>query len=198
MKIEMEVIRKRLKKELDSYRYQHTLGVMYTAASMAMRYSVDLTDAMLAGLLHDCAKCIPDDEKIRMCEKYQIHLTDIELQNTALIHPKLGAYLAKKEYGVEKSEILDAIAWHTTGHPKMTDLEKIIFIADYIEPGRISAPNLSEIRKISFENLDIAMFRILDDTLLYLAKKGGVIDPATEETYRYYKNIWKHSVDRMK
>ena len=63
MKIEMEVIRKRLKKELDSYRYQHTLGVMYTAASMAMRYSVDLTDAMLAGLLHDCAKCIPDDEK---------------------------------------------------------------------------------------------------------------------------------------
>ena len=190
---EIETIRKQLKKQLDKYRYQHTLGVMYTAASMAMRYGVDLTDAMIAGLLHDCAKCIQDEEKLRMCKKYHILLTETELQNTALIHPKLGAYLAKSEYGIQKKEILDAIAGHTTGHPNMTLLEKIIFIADYIEPGRTSAPNLSEIRRLAFENLDIAMFRILDDTLQYLREKGGVIDQMTEETYHYYKDFIVYS-----
>lgn len=187
IKMEIEVIRKQLKKELDHNRYHHTLGVMYTAAALAMRYDVDLKDTMLAGLLHDCAKCIPDEEKIRMCEKYEIHLTDIERKNKALIHPKLGAFLAKHQYGVEKAEILNAITSHTTGHPMMTNLEKIIFIADYIEPGRTSAPNLTKIRKLAFENLDMTMFWILDDTLQYLENKGGIIDPATEATYQYYK-----------
>lgn len=185
----MEEIKDRLKKELDRSRYHHTIGVMYTAAALAMCYEVELEDAMLAGILHDCAKCIPDNEKFRLCEEHGIILTEMEIQNTALIHPKLGAYFAEHNYGVTNTEILDAISGHTTGHPGMTNLEKIIFIADYIEPGRNAAPDLTEIRKLAFEDLDMTMYRILRDTLNYLHKKGGIIDTMTEKTYQYYKNL---------
>lgn len=186
---EIEEIRKKLKKELDAYRYQHTLGVMYTAASLAMKYCEDLNDTMMAGILHDCAKCISDDEKIKLCLEYHIPLTETEIQNPGLIHSKLGAYLANDIYGVENPQILDAIASHTTGHPDMTVLEKIIFIADYIEPGRTTAPNLTFVRKLAFEDLDKAMYQILYDTLNYLHKKGGIIDTMTEKAYQYYKNL---------
>lgn len=186
---ELEQIRREIKKQLDKYRYHHTLGVMYTAAALAMHCEISLEDAMTAGLLHDCAKCIPNDIKIELCKKYEIALTETELQNTALIHPKLGAYLAKSEYGIEKQEIIDAIAYHTTGRPDMTMLEKIIYVADYIEPGRGEAPNLPYVRKLAFENIDQAMYKILDDTLEYLNTRGGVIDPMTEKTRRYYKNL---------
>lgn len=186
---DIEKMQKQVKNELDAYRYRHTLGVMYTAASLAMRYGVELEQAMAAGLLHDCAKCIPDSQKIKMCDKYKVKLTDTELQNTALIHPKLGAYLAKSEYGVEDEDILNAIAGHTTGHPGMSMLEKIIYIADYIEPGRKEAPNLSLIRKLAFENIDDALFQILEDTLQYLKSNDRVIDLMTEETYNFYKEL---------
>ena len=185
----IEEIQSKLKNELDDFRYRHTIGVMYTAASLAMCYGVDMEEAMIAGLLHDCAKCIPDGEKILLCQEYQIALTDTELQNHALIHPKLGAYIARKDYGIQNADILHAIAAHTTGHADMTVLEKIIFIADYIEPGRDTAPHLTELRKQAFENLDKAMYHILDDTLNYLHTKGGIIDAQTETTYQYYKDL---------
>lgn len=184
---DLEKMRKQVKAALDAYRYRHTLGVMYTAASLAMRYEIPLDQAMTAGLLHDCAKCISDEKKIKMCSRHHIELSETELQNTALIHPKLGAYLAQAEYGVEDAGILDAIASHTTGHPDMSMLEKIIYIADYIEPGRTDAPNLKEVRRLAFENIDEAMFRILDDTLKYLKNSGKVIDSMTEETHDFYK-----------
>lgn len=186
---DMEKIKDKLKKELDTSRYHHTIGVMYTAASLAMCYGIGLENAMMAGVLHDCAKCIPDNEKIRLCKEYGIILTETEIQNTALIHSKLGAYLAEHNYGVTNREILDAIAGHTTGHPKMTVLEKIIFIADYIEPGRNTAPDLMVIRKLAFEDLDRTMYKILNDTLNYLHQKGGIIDTMTEKTYQYYRDL---------
>ena len=89
-----------LKKELDDNRYQHTLGVMYTAASMAMRYDVDVLKALYAGLLHDCAKCIPNDKKLHLCGKYGFTVSDIERENPSLLHAKLGACLAHEKYGV--------------------------------------------------------------------------------------------------
>ena len=125
-----------LKKELDDNRYQHTLGVMYTAASMAMCYDVDVLKALYAGLLHDCAKCIPNDKKLHLCGKYGFTVSDIERENPSLLHAKLGACLAHEKYGVTDKEIIHAIESHTTGCPAMTMLEKIIYIADYIEPGR--------------------------------------------------------------
>ena len=182
-------LRKKVKDVMTKSRYEHTLGVEFTAASLAMRYEVDIEKAELAGLLHDCAKCIDSEDTLDECKKYNIELTDVEKRNPFLIHSKLGAVHAKKLYGVDDEDIISAIRFHTTGKPDMTMLEKIIFIADYIEPGRDKAPNLKEIRKMSFVDIDEAMYMILKDTLDYLDKGEGEKDELTRDTYLFYKNI---------
>lgn len=113
-------MQRKLKKELDDDRYRHTLGVMYISAALAMRYGDDLEKAQVAGLLHDCAKCIPNEKKIKLCEKHQIPISRVEQGAPFLLHSKLGAYLAEFKYDVKDEEILQAIVWHTTGKPEMT------------------------------------------------------------------------------
>lgn len=182
-------IKKVLKKELDKERFEHTLGVMYTAAALAMAHGVDLEQAMLAGLLHDCAKCIPTEEKFSICKKNHIELTEMEQKNPSLIHAKLGAYLAKKKYGINDEAVLHAILVHTTGEPHMSSLDKIIYLADYIEPNRDKASDLDEVRPLCFKDLDEALRKVLNDTLAYLKETGKAIDTLTVDTYEYYKNL---------
>lgn len=184
-------LQKKMKNELDHDRYEHTIGVMHTAACLAMRYEEDMDRALLTGLLHDCAKCIPAEEKIKMCKKNQIEIAEAEKDNPGLLHAKLGAFLAKEKYGITDESILRAIRFHTTGCPEMTLLDKIIYIADYIEAGRKPLPNLAEVRKLAFCDLDACLYRILEDSLVYLKSKGSVVDPMTEKTYLYYKSIKK-------
>ena len=181
-------IKKALKKELDKDRYEHTLGVMYTSACLAMANDYDMEKAQLAGLLHDCAKCIPNEKKLKICAKNNIPITQVEKDNPFLLHAKVGAFLARVLYEVEDEEILHAISVHTTGAPAMNTLDKIVFIADYIEPKRDKAANLKEIRKTAFEDLDEALKMILCDTIHYLngSKNDKNIDPMTLETYHYY------------
>lgn len=188
MKSDLKKIRKSMEKTLDPKRYEHTLGVEYTAAALAMRYDVSIQNARLAGLLHDCAKCMSDKKRISICEKHNISINEVERRNPFLLHTKVGSYLAMKEYGVKNPDVINAILNHTTGRPGMSVLEKIIFIADYIEPGRKQAPHLAEIRKLAFQDLNQALFRILEDTLAYLKEGSGEIDPMTERTYEYYKS----------
>lgn len=180
-------LKKELKKEMDDSRFEHTLGVMYTSGALAMRYEYDLERAMLAGLLHDCAKCMPNAKKLKMAEKHHLEVTSLEKKNPFMLHAKIGALLAEKKYDIEDKEILDAIRWHSTGHPNMTLLEKIVYVADYIEPKRDKAPNLQEIRKLAFVDLDKALLKILEDTLSYLNENVGDIDVMTQMTYDYYK-----------
>ena len=184
-----------LKKELDENRYHHTLGVMYTSASMAMRYDVDVQKALYAGLLHDCAKCIPSDKKIRLCEKYGLPVSSVEKENPSLLHARLGAYLAHEKYGVTDKEIIHAIESHTTGRPGMSMLEKIVYIADYIEPGRNKAADLPRVRKLAFEDLDACMAEILCDTLKYRSRVGGPLDPSTQLAYEFYRQYQKEQTD---
>ena len=153
-----------LKKELDENRYHHTLGVMYTSASMAMRYDVDVQKALYAGLLHDCAKCIPSDKKIRLCEKYGLPVSSVEKENPSLLHARLGAYLAHEKYGVKDEEIICAI-----------------------EPGRRELPNMADVRQLAFRDIDECLYRILKDSLVYLDSKNITVDPMTQRTYDYYK-----------
>lgn len=180
-------IRKKLKKRLDKGRYEHTEGVMYTAACLAMAHEYSVEQAMLAGLLHDCAKCIPNDKKLLLCKENDIPITPVEYEGPYLLHAKLGAYLAENEYGVKNPQILHAIKVHTTGEPAMSILDKIIYIADYIEPTRDKAANLRYIRQLAFKDLDACMAQILRDTLKYLSSRGGSIDSLTKMTYDYYK-----------
>ncbi len=184
---DMKAFQKKLKREMDEGRYQHTLGVMYTAAALAMRYEYDIQKAQIAGLLHDCAKCIPNGKKLKLCEKYQIPVTEVENRNPFLLHAKLGSFLASHEYDVQDEEILSAILYHTTGKPDMSLLDKIVYIADYIEPRRNKAPNLTEVRKLAFLDLDAALYKILSDTLSYLDEGAGEVDEMTIKAYEYYK-----------
>lgn len=184
--MEIEKIRKELKKDLKKERYMHTIGVMHTAAALAMCYGESLKDALLAGLLHDCGKLKTEEEQLKRCKKYGIRLSDAEKEIPALIHAKLGAYLAKEKYEVDNQDILSAILYHTTGHPDMTMLEKIVYLADYIEPGRKIIPGLEEIRKLAFTDIDQAVCQCSKNTLQYLKKQGRSIDPMTAQTYDYY------------
>ena len=179
-------LQKKMKKKLNEYRYEHTLGVMYTSAALAMRHGVDLEQALTAGLLHDCAKCYSDEKKFELCEKYGVVLTEVERQNTALIHAKLGAVLAREKYEVDSEDVCQAIATHTTGAPAMKPLQQIVFIADYIEPHRDRARHLDEIRYTAFQDLDQACEMILTDTLNYLSDSPNTVDPMTQEHYEYY------------
>ena len=153
-----------------------------------MRYECDLDKALLAGLMHDCAKCMPNAKKLKVAEKHVLEITEIEQKNPLMLHAKVGALLAEKKYDIEDQEVLSAIRWHTTGKPDMTLLEKIVYVADYIEPKRDKAPNLKEVRKMAFVDLDQALLKILEDTLNYLGDSPDEVDTMTKATYDFYKN----------
>ena len=182
-------IRKTLEKMLDEKRFEHTLGVAYTASALAMRYDGNIKKAEIAGLLHDCAKCIDNDKKLSMCQKYNININEFERRNPFLLHAKLGSFLAMKKFNVSDKDVINAILNHTTGRPEMSLLEKILYVADYIEPNRVQAPNLEKIRKLAFIDLDAAVLEILKDTLSYLNTIDNAIDPMTLKTYEYYNNV---------
>lgn len=188
----MKKIKKYLKKHLTKERYHHTVGVAYTAMSMAMKYNPQpdnnefMIKAEIAGLLHDCAKCMDNDKKIRICNKNQISYSKIEAENPYLLHGKVGAYIARKKFDILDEDILNAITWHTTGRPDMSLLEKIIFVADYIEPSRRPIPELNLIRQLAFSDINQAVIKILENTLKYLNEKGNPIDDMTQKTYDSY------------
>lgn len=185
--VDIKKIRKKVEKTLDPKRFEHTLGVAYTAAALAMCYEVDINKAQTAGLLHDCAKCMSNEKKLLICEKHHIPVNDVEKKNPFLLHAKVGSYLAMKQFCIHDQDIINAILNHTTGRPGMSQLEKIIYIADYIEPGRKQAPNLTQVRRMAFQDLDKALLQILGDTLKYLNSIDSPIDPMTQKTYEFYQ-----------
>ena len=184
--MEIQEIEEILQQKQNPHRYRHTIGVRYTSICLAMRYGEELTRASYAGLLHDCAKHMSNEKLLAKCCDHHLTVSEVEETNPFLLHGRVGAWLAEHKYGITDPEILGAIEWHTTGRPDMTLLEKIVFTADYIEPGRDQAPNLVELRRLAFTDIDQAVCAILKQTLDYLRDQGGEIDPATEVTYNYY------------
>ncbi len=192
--INLAKLRKEMEQALERKRYEHTLGVAYTAANLAMVHGVDVEKALIAGMLHDSAKCMSHRKQISLCKKNHMLLSEIEAEeHSPLLHAKAGSCLAQNKYGITDEDILRAISYHTTGRPHMSPLEKIIYIADYIEPGREHAKrncadtqSLTEVRKMAYCDLDGTLCRILSDTLEYLSQKGATIDSMTSQTYEYY------------
>lgn len=187
MSNDIQAIQDKLLESIGRSRYEHSIGVMHTAACLAMRYAYPLEKALYAGLLHDCAKYVPNDKMVQMCQMHNIPISDAELAENSLLHAKAGAILAFEEYGIVDEEILHAIQIHTTGVPDMGMLDKIIFVADYIEPSRDKAPNLTAIRELAFKDIDKAIAQIAHDTLSYLRTRQCTCDPLTEDTYLFYK-----------
>lgn len=182
---------KTLEQELSYKRFIHTLSVAGTASSLAMCYGADLEKAETAGLLHDCAKCMDVRKMQKVCEKAGLTLSSFEADSGSLLHSKAGSVLAAEKYGITDPDLINAIRYHTTGRPGMSLLEKIIFVADYIEPGRFTAKNLPLIRRLAFSDIDEALMKILYDTLVYLNSTGLVVDPMTQKTYDYYKQLFE-------
>ena len=185
-----------MEKHLKKRRYIHSVGVAGTAASMAMKYGEDIFKAQVAGILHDCAKCYDDDELISQCFKNGIEVTEFERDHGFLLHAKYGAYMARTKYGIEDKEIQSAIFYHTTGKPGMTVLEKIIFVADYIEPARYKAPRLDKIRDSVFNDTDIdkALLMVMKDTIEYLRADEDSIDSTTLAAYKFYDSLLKGKI----
>lgn len=180
----IELIREKLLTSIGERRYNHSIGVMETAVNLASIYNYDVDKARLAGLLHDCAKFKDPLNLLKRVNDFGIILDDIMYANNELIHGPLGAKIAEFEYGVKDSEILNAIKYHTTGRENMTLLEKIIYIADYIEPGR-DFFGIESIRNLAKKDLDKSVRISMDNTLKYLIEKHKLIHPDTLKSRNY-------------
>lgn len=170
-----------IKRHLPERRYIHTLGVTDTAVMLAKQYGADEQKAELAGIFHDYAKYRPKEEMVSIIRSEKMP-QDLLLFDSELWHAPVGAYLIKKEVGIADEEILDAIRYHTTGRPGMTMLEKVVFLADYIEPNR-SFPGVEEVREAAKNSLDKAIVLALQNTIRFLLSKNQLIYPQTVETY---------------
>ena len=183
----IDLIKADLKEKLPKKRYEHTIGVAYTAAALAMCYGEDILKAELAGILHDVAKAKKSFELKDDMKGYIDPYTDgayvdlIANKAPQILHAIYAPYLAKKDYRIEDKDILSAIRWHTTGKKDMTMLEKIVFVADYIEPNRKKLPDLDRIRTLSFHDISEAVKVIAKSTIEYLGSQGMYIDKFTYE-----------------
>ena len=182
-----------LKTRLDEERFHHTLGVMYMSAALAMKHGESVEKALLAGLLHDCAKCMPNKQKIDMARnnKDELGITSFELEHPHLLHGKLGVHVSRRDFGIDDPDILNAIANHTKGRPEMSLLEKIVFTADYIEPDRdkYRIQSMEDIRRTAFTDIDLCVYMITKRTLEYLESSGRPVDTDSVRTFEYYKDL---------
>lgn len=176
----------RLKKELDGQRYTHTLGVEETARQMALLFGEDAQKAALAGLLHDCAKCMNLSQMVKAAKG--VPLDPVMKDSKALMHAVAGMCVAKNVYGVDDEQVLSAIRWHTTGHAGMTNLEKIIYLADMIEPSRKPYPGLEQIRSLCWKDLNEAMHMALKMSLEHVLAQGKTLHPDTMAALEEYEH----------
>jgi nicotinate-nucleotide adenylyltransferase len=191
---QFEAIKRDIKALLKPARYEHSLSVAKTAVYLAMNIGYETYRPYLAGILHDCAKYMNDEDMLRTAEENGIELEEIEKRAVQLVHAKVGAHFAKSKYGIDDEEIISAIKYHTTGKPAMTTLEQLIYISDTIEPLRkwenSTEPDL--IRSIATSDLDRATYVILKRTFEYITRMyRDNVSERTRETYDYYRDLYE-------
>lgn len=174
---------------LNRKRFAHTLCVAHTSRQLARAHGLDVRRAEIAGLLHDCAKCLPLEEMRAITRAHSLTGDESLMESGALLHSLTGAYLAAAEYGVEDPDILRAIACHTTGKPEMTRLDMAVYLADKIEPTREEYPLLNKVRLMAQLSLEKAMLLSIEGTSKYVKKGGKALHPATLETI-----AWLHTL----
>ncbi len=170
---------------LKAKRIPHVLGTEMTAAALAEKYGADIRKARVAALLHDSTKRLSMEEQLAMCGHYHIALDELERKALKLLHAKTGAALARDVYGVD-DEIYSAILWHTTGKPDMTLLEKVIYLADYIEPSR-DFDGVDDLRKVVWEDLDKGLEMGLAMTVEEMTEMGNPVHRNTLEALDYLR-----------
>ena len=187
----IEKIETDLKEILSEKRYNHSISVMNMAEELARIYGVDVVDAKIAGLLHDNAKEMSEEEMLKYAEKNNIEVTEFEMLNSKILHGKIGADIARKKYGISE-QIAKAIEYHTTTNPEMDILAKIIYISDKIELTRkVEAFDLDAERKLAKEDLDKTLLLIIDNTTKYLIDNNKMIAVESIETRNKLLNLAK-------
>ncbi|MEG6566132.1 bis(5'-nucleosyl)-tetraphosphatase (symmetrical) YqeK [Thermoanaerobacterium saccharolyticum] len=172
--MDFEFFADKLKKLLSDERFNHSLGVMETSEKLAVRYGADVEKAKIAGLLHDCAKNLREDELVALANKYGIQIDDVLEKSPSLLHGPVGGYMIEDYFGIQDDEIKRAIMLHTTGDKDMTLLDKIIFLADYIEPNR-NFEGVENLRDAAYKNIEEAVIMALDETIKYVLEKGQLL-----------------------
>ena len=174
-----------LKDNLVEERYIHSLGVMEAAVELAQIFHLDIEKARLAGLLHDAAKCFPNEKLLEVIKEHIPEVHECELLNYKTLHAPVSAYLAKTKFNVTDTEILDAIRWHTLGRCNMSDFEKIIFLADKIEARTRDLNFRQECMDLLKEDrgLDKALFKCFESTIKSLVDRRLAICHITIDVY---------------
>ena len=179
-----------LKKALidNERRYWHSISVAITAVTLADVYGVDKDNSLVAGLLHDYCKSLNYEELLSACDKYGVSLSEEDKLSDGCIHGFLAAKMCKDKFDIN-DEVYDAIYFHTCGRPDMTALEKIIYMADFIEPLRRFRDKVSDIRKLTYTDIDAAIVIATERSLEYLRNREKYIHSNTVKTHKYYKNL---------
>ncbi|HWI55570.1 MAG TPA: bis(5'-nucleosyl)-tetraphosphatase (symmetrical) YqeK [Desulfobacteria bacterium] len=173
-------LKEKIKNTLSPYRYSHTVGVVETSLKLAQLYGADQEVVEVSALLHDIAREIDNSSMLSLCPKYDIVPDEIEQHVPELLHGKVGAAIAKESYGIDNTLVLDAIGFHTTGRKGMSLVEKIVFIADMIEPGR-DFPGVDLLRQAAFDNLNKSVLAGLNSTIRFVLERSMVIHPLSIE-----------------
>lgn len=176
----MKKIEERLLKTIGEKRLNHSLRVMNEAKKLSKIYGEDEEKASMAGLLHDCARYSDKSYLLKKAEDFDIILNNIYTKNANLLHAPLGEKVAKEEYCIRDKDVLNAIKYHTTGRENMSKLEKIVYLADYIEPNR-DFEGIEEIRNLCFKekDLDLALVKSIDNTIIYILNNKQIIHEDT-------------------
>jgi len=169
---------------LNPNRVAHVLGCRDTAVELAKHWGADVTDAARAGILHDITKAIDGPLQLTLCEAYGKILSDFSQRYPKTLHALTGSMVAERIFG-ENAHVVSAIEHHTTGRADMTMLEKIIYLADYIEPNR-TIPGVEELRRLSYTDLDAAMKLGLEMTLEHLNRQGAEVSPASQQALEWF------------
>lgn len=173
-------IENNIRSQMKKKRFLHTLGVMEASATLAKKNGADIYKTAAAALLHDYAKDF-DKEQLMVCvKKYKIEIDPIMKYAHQLLHGKVAAAIATHEFGIEDDEVLLAIEYHTTGRRGMGMIEKIIYLSDFIEPGR-EYTGVDALRKLASEDLDKAVLQALTNTMIYVLRTGKLLHPNTLE-----------------
>lgn len=165
-------------------RFRHSLGVADTAAGLAVKNGIDPEQARLAGLLHDYARDLPPGRLLELAEEAGLISCEIERRLPLLLHGPVGALLLERELGITDKAVLQAVARHTVGAPAMTPLDKIIYLADVIEPGRQFA-GVHTLRQAAVADLDTAFLKALEATIVYVLDREQLLHPATVEARNF-------------
>jgi len=159
---------------LKESRLKHSLSVSDTAVTLATIYGQNIEKARIAGLVHDCAKNMTAEQLVKVAKEYKIEIDEIYKQNPSILHGLVGSIIAQSVMGILDEDILSAIRYHTTGRKNMSILEKIIYIADYIEPLR-KFNGVEELRNLSKIDLDAAIIQSLENTIKYVISQKGLL-----------------------